>query len=133
MADAGGQIAYTDHDVTAGRSYEYAVGIMVDGREEIAGQVWVDIPRGSLALESVSPNPTSGKNLVVSFRLANSEPATLELVDVTGRRMAYQAVGSLGAGRHQVDLGRSRLDPGMYWIRLRQGGRMFSIKATVIR
>jgi hypothetical protein len=69
--------------------------------------------------------------VIVHFALPGDEPATLELLDVTGRRVRRQAVGTLGAGRHVVDLG-SGLKPGLYFIRLTQGGNQRVARATVI-
>jgi hypothetical protein len=133
IADNAGGIGYDDRDVAIGHTYEYAVGILSGGAEEVAGYVWVTIPGGALSLEAISPNPTSGRDFSVAFTLASSEPATLEVVDVTGRRLMGRSVGALGPGRHQVRLDERSLDPGVYWVRLSQAGRMASTKASVVR
>jgi hypothetical protein len=44
-----------------------------------------------------------------------------------------RSVGALGPGRHQVRLDERSLDPGVYWVRLSQAGRMASTKASVVR
>jgi hypothetical protein len=74
------------------------------------------------ALEPIHPNPLRGGVPRVRFSLAHDGPARLELLDVTGRRLASRDVGALGVGRHQVllDTG-ARLVPGLYWVRLTQG------------
>ena len=54
--------------------------------------------------------------------LASGEPAWIELLDVTGRRVTKREVGTLGAGTHAVRLGNdARLAAGVYLVRLRQG------------
>lgn len=74
------------------------------------------------ALDPVRPNPARGGVLTVHFVLPSAAPARLELLDVRGRRVAGREVGSLGAGRHALDLGEGRrLAPGLYWVRLQQG------------
>jgi hypothetical protein len=88
-----------------------------------------DVPRLELALHGVSPNPSRG-TLNVEFSLADAQPAWLEVLDVTGRRVAAREVGTLGPGRHRLDLRRG-LRPGIYLVRLAQGSRARVTKAVV--
>jgi hypothetical protein len=84
-----------------------------------------------LALEGVQPNPARVLGRV-TFTLPSDRPATLELLDVTGRRVAARDVGALGAGRHSVELARGRsLRAGLYLVRLTQGGTVATAKAVV--
>jgi len=132
--DAGGRLRFEDATADAGRSYEYALGMMENGREAFYGQVWVDVPLAAeLPLGRIAPNPSRGR-FTVSLSLAASAPATLEVVDVSGRRVLAREVGSLGPGAHEIDLGRDRaLETGVYWVRLTQAGRTFSRKAVVVK
>jgi hypothetical protein len=86
----------------------------------------------ALALHGAFPSPTRGP-LLVAFSLPGDGPATLELMDVAGRRVCVREVGALGAGRHVTVLhdGRS-LAGGIYFIRLRQGGRQLVARAVVL-
>ena len=60
--------------------------------------------------------------------------ATLSLVDVTGRRVRFREVGSLGRGRHVLDLAEGELLPaGVYIVRLEQGGKVASKRVSVVR
>jgi hypothetical protein len=69
----------------------------------------------------------------VSFALPTGEQAMLEIVDVAGRRAATREVGSLGAGRHTVDLGAERgLPAGVYFLRLTQGTHRATARVTVL-
>lgn len=90
-----------------------------------------DQPRLDFALHGVSPSPTRGP-LRVEFSLSGREPATLELLDVAGRRLAFRNLGSLAGGRHRVEL-REPLPAGLYLVRLSQGGRWRTAKAVVVR
>lgn len=86
-----------------------------------------------LALRALSPNPAV-ERLRVSFSLMTSDPATLELVDVTGRRLQSIHVGNLGRGAHDLEMVRGpALKPGLYVIRLTQGGSSARIKTVVAR
>jgi hypothetical protein len=73
-------------------------------------------------LEPACPNPTRGGAQAVHFGLPSAAAASLELFDAAGRRIMTRDVGSLGAGRHTLNLGEGRrLAPGLYVVRLRQG------------
>jgi hypothetical protein len=86
-----------------------------------------------LALEGARPNPARG-GLRVWFTLPSREAATLEVLDLLGRRLVSRQVGSLGPGRRSVDLGASaRWRPGIYFIRLAQGGRVLHTRAALLR
>jgi hypothetical protein len=76
----------------------------------------------AFALEGAWPNPSSGGAPAVAFRLPDGSPALLELLDVSGRRVLEREVGTLGIGRHRVNLASERrLGPGIYLLRLTQG------------
>ena len=87
--------------------------------------------RSALAIEDVSPNP-SDREMWVSFSLPSNEPATLELVDITGRIVREHSI--TGAGRKTLDLAAGpRLSPGVYLIRLTQAGRSTVKRVSVVR
>ena len=88
----------------------------------------------TFALEGVRPNPTRGNGLNVAFTLPiEATAARLELLDVSGRRVLSREVGSLGAGRHTVNLAEGRkVAPGVYWVRLTQGASWRSTRVAVI-
>ena len=70
----------------------------------------------------VRPNPARSGALTVQFGLASGAAASLELLDVAGRRIVAQELGAPGSGRHEVDLGAGRNVPaGLYFVRLKQG------------
>ena len=89
---------------------------------------------GAMALElkPPSPNPTRAGTFSVSFALPNVSPADLELIDITGRRLGDWEVGSLGTGSHTMEVGRQRLMPGIYLVRLTQAGQSLTSRVAVI-
>jgi hypothetical protein len=92
-------------------------------------------PHGDvLMLEGARPNPSHGE-LLASLSLASRGVASLELLDVGGRRWAGREVGSLGAGRHLVRLDASGERPpaGLYFLRLTQDGRALTTKVAIAR
>jgi hypothetical protein len=85
------------------------------------------------ALSGAQPNPARGGDLNVAFALPDDAPAQLELLDVSGRRVRSREVGSLGTGRHVVNLAQGRSVPaGMYWLRLSQGAQKSRKRVVVI-
>jgi hypothetical protein len=88
----------------------------------------------TLALEGAQPNPSRGEGLGIAFALPSSASARLDLLDVSGRRVATREVGTMGAGRHVVDLAAGRLlAPGLYVVRLTQGGEIRIARVAVLR
>ena len=133
--DGTGRIAYVDLDVVAGSRYGYRLGLSTADGEVIAGEIWVDVPDGSqLALRGMTPNPAPAGAGLIAFSLPDASPARLELVDVSGRQVFSREVGSLGRGDHVIQVGGARrLAPGLYLVRLTQGGRSLTAKAVAIR
>lgn len=90
-------------------------------------------PAGArLALGDPAPNPSRGA-FTVSFVLPTAAPAVLELLDVRGRRVAAQTFAGLAPGEHRARLGAAaRLAPGVYFVRLTQGGDAATRKTCVL-
>jgi hypothetical protein len=95
------------------------------------------VPRGgaAFALGGAWPNPARGTAFSISFSLANGEPATLELLDLNGRRVLSREVGGFGAGSHVLPLQRESagLAAGIYVVRLSQAGRSASSKVVLVK
>jgi hypothetical protein len=86
-----------------------------------------------LALAGARPNPTVGA-AHIWFTLPSSDPATLEMLDVAGRRVMRRDVGSLGPGPHMVMLDSSLgVKSGLYFLRLRQGEQELHGRVVLIR
>ncbi len=133
MADGTGRLAYEDRDVAPGARYAYRLAYREDGADHHTPETWVTVPRLELSLRGFTPNPSAGSPTVV-FVLAEPMAALLEVYDVAGRQVARRAVGSLGAGRHELRLDTGALLPtGVYAIRLTQAGRVLTTRGVVTR
>jgi hypothetical protein len=98
-----------------------------DDRKDLA-------PTHVLRLGTIRPNPAPSGEFDISFTLSNDSPASLDVVDVAGRRVETHDLTRLGAGEHTLRIGtRVRLSPGLYWMRLRQGERQLTSRAFVLR
>jgi hypothetical protein len=88
----------------------------------------------ALAIQGPMPNPTAGGRLSVEFTLRDGSPARLDLADVAGRLLTSKQVGTQGPGTHALDLSEAGpLRPGIYFLRLAQGGSEIRARAAVIR
>ena len=131
--DGNHRVSYTDASVIRGRTYGYRLGFPQSGGEQFAGETFVDVPMSAeFALRGARPNPSIG-SMSFAFSLADDSPATLELVDLVGRRVFTRQVGSLGTGFHIVPLNNANLPIGIYAIKLTQHGRTLSSKVTMIK
>jgi hypothetical protein len=131
--------AFEDDAVTPGGRYGYMIVVPSELGDDFGGEVWVDVPTAvgvtssatSFALDRVTPNPAT-KRFTASFVLPTAAPATLELIDLGGRRVLSRDVGAFGAGRHQIELRtEGRLRAGMYFLRLAQAGRSTSTRVVI--
>lgn len=82
-------------------------------------------------IDPVSPNPAVGE-IRLTYRLSGFAPAALDLVDAGGRRVAALSVGVYGPGEHQARFPAAGIPPGVYFVRLRQGGRLASARVTLL-
>src|ERR1044072_9281187 len=123
LADGSGGAIVTWFDGRPGATNDiYAQRVQSNG--QLGGTV-VGVPRdgrSTLPLDPGLPNPWRGGVLTLSFTLPTGSPATLDVIDVAGRRAAGQAFGSPGPGRQSVRLRPgAHVAPGIYLVQLRQG------------
>jgi hypothetical protein len=82
---------------------------------------------------AISPNPARGE-FTLRWSVPASGPATIDLLDVAGRRVRGAPVDSRGArdGEARFD-GLEHLPAGLYWVRLRQGNQAVTKRVALIR
>lgn len=133
-ADGTGSIAYTDRQVAAGTRYAYRLRWSEHDATRTTSDVWVETPSLlRFALHGLQPNPSRGA-AYAAFTLPSWAGGELELLDVTGRRVASREIGSLGPGRHVVRLDeRETVPPGLYLVRLRWSDREATARGVVMR
>jgi hypothetical protein len=84
--DAQNMVNVVDANVSGGSRYSYRLGLVQGGREYFAGQTWVDVPvSAEFAIGRVFPSPAKS-GFSVSFSLPSNAPATLDVIDLAGRR-----------------------------------------------
>jgi predicted lipoprotein with Yx(FWY)xxD motif len=125
------RLRYEDTSVQPGERYAYRLRYVDEGAERVSAETWVNVPTGvQLALDGFTPNP-AGRTPTVSLALSQAGQATLELIDVAGRRRMTREVGSLGPGRHLVRFDDAALDAGVYIIRLRTSERELGVRGVI--
>ena len=135
-----GHLVYDDATVQAGNGYSYLAAVSSQRGETFGGESFVQVPSTTavdpgravdFALMGASPNPAVNQ-MSVSFVLTSEEPASLELLDVSGRRVLERPVGALGAGAHSIDITTAgRIPAGLYFLRLKQAGRVASSRVAI--
>jgi len=65
--------------------------------------------------------------------LPGAGPATIEVFDVTGRRLVQRTLAATAPGTQLIEAGEGRhFDPGVYWVTLRQGARPPARRMVVV-
>lgn len=98
------------------------------GVGEVAGR--------ALRFLGATPNPVQGR-ASFAFELAEPGEASLEVFDLSGRRVHERDLGRVRAGMHRVEWDtRARggvLDAGVYFARLHAGGQTLTRRFSVLR
>ena len=132
FADGSGRIQHRDSNVEGGGRYGYRLSYLIEGGRGLTTETWIEVPPPTrLTLEGLLPTPTRGE-AQVWFTLGSGDPATLEMLDLSGRRALERHVGGQGAGRQALRLDVSAIAPGVYWLRLRQGAVALTRRAVVL-
>lgn len=101
----------------------------------IVPQNLLDAPAGPravvLAIRSIAPNPARGV-MAITLALPSAAPATLELLDVAGRRVRSERVSAEAGGEARVEWRNVGLAAGVYVLRVEQGGRKVTAKVAVL-
>ena len=124
LAAGSARVRISDARVSAadGSDQPFTIG------PEVPLAVQTDPPlRPALSVE----NPSLDR-LNVRVRFVDWSSATLEVLDVGGRRVLLRRIGDLGPGDHALGLGHT-LRAGIYVVRLTQGATRIAKKAVVVR
>jgi spore coat protein A len=76
---------------------------------------------------------TEGGRAMVEYTLAEPGEVTLAIFDVAGRRVASLADGVQGTGVHQAFFELQHMAHGIYFVRMRAGGRVFVRVIPILR
>lgn len=102
------------------------------GTSSTLGTGPVAVATGAPRLSAVYPDPAFAE-FTVGYELGSTVPATIQLLDAAGRVVLARDLES-GAGARQTVMHRTAdMRPGVYWLRLVQGGQMSSKRVVFVR
>jgi len=128
-----GRLEFEDGTVRPGERYAYRLAWLEGADVLRSSESWVQVPSGyRLAVNGFQPNPSPG-DAPVSFSLPVAGSGSIEVIDVTGRRVASKSFAKLAAGLHRLPLGGAGLAPGVYVLRLTFGDRTVVTRGAVVR
>ena len=136
VAGASQELVFTDSDAQPGARVLYQLVADTVSNEPLSDVIRVEFPGTPvLALGLEGPNPIAGaREIVARFRLGGSTPATLELIDLNGRTVRRRVLEPAEALYRSQSLGRaSEFPPGIYWLRIVQGGQTARVKVALVR
>ena len=122
--DGAGWLHLIDRSAQPGASYRYRLGIADGGAERFSSEIAVTMPAGvELAVGVVGGQPSTGP-LTVRLSLPSRSPVRLEAIDPSGRRVFSRELAGLPSGVSTMRVAEADgLAPGVYFLRLTQGGR----------
>ena len=131
---SGPFVTFVDREVVAGGRYAYRLTVIAGKEVSTSAEVWIDVPAGpSFSLAGFSPNPAT-REARVAFSLADRAPASIDVVDLGGRRVASRRIDSPTPGAQTIAIApQGGLSPGLYFVRLTQGSRTLTVRGTVMR
>jgi hypothetical protein len=129
-----GTLAYDDRAVEPAHRYGYRLAIVTSGGVQHTSETWVTVPgHAMLSLAGAQSTPVSG-DVALTFSLPDGAPATLELMDLAGRRVWSREVGAMGAGSHTVRVDEAAgLPSGIYLARLTRQAQSLRAKLAIVR
>lgn len=128
-----GYLVLEDRSVAPGTRYGYRLGLPDDGGERFLGETWLDVPvPATLAIHGLISGSADG-DVSAAFSLPEPASGSLELLDLSGRRLRSVDLAGFGAGRHAAVLGRTAAFPsGIYLLRLRHPAGERVAKCAII-
>jgi len=84
---------------------------LIDGVNLSAAKAWVG---------QNYPNPFRGST-VIDYELTSASEVSFSVMDLTGRKVMYNTLGQMPAGKHTFTLETSKLEAGMYFYTLEAG------------
>lgn len=127
---------YTDESISSNGLYYYRLKSVNDAMESwytdsvsVNLTVGIDPSRAGLHGFKVFPNPVSGEARLY-FSLTEKTFVDLSVLELSGRHLMQLEKIVLPSGEHQLIFDASRLEAGMYFIRLKAGDRI-SLKKII--
>jgi hypothetical protein len=131
------QFTLRDYSIEPGGAYTYRVAIFEDGKAAASFETDLQTPALPLALHQNHPNPFNPVT-TIGYSLPSASHVTLEIYDVSGRRIARLVNETQKGGAHTIEWGGldEQGNPacsGIYIYRLKAGKEVISHKMVLLR
>ncbi len=128
---------YVDSTIAAYTTYDYTLeAVTLNGGEERYGPLRVKAEGKtkplSFTLTQNFPNPAR-ETTTIAYTLAESGDVTLNVFDLSGRKVATVAEGYRSAGENEATLDTGTLAAGVYIYRLRVGDKVATKRLAVVK
>lgn len=134
LTPANGTMAFQDRGVRAGQTANYRLGVLRGDIEYVQPPFSVDVPLAPTTLEMSRVRAIPGSQMIhVTVAVPGTSPVKLELLDIAGRRVAFQRLSGLEVGEHDLRLPTPGLAPGVYFLRVSQVSQFRSTKFVYLR
>lgn len=133
VTTGGSHVDWLDADAPPTRIGYRLVFSGAEGRST-AGETWASAGVAlSFGIRTVGPNPASD-HAMVTFALAERQSASIDVIDLAGRRVFSRDLGSLEPGEHRFPItGLAGLPTGMYHVRLTSRSGLATSRLMVVR
>ncbi|MEW6467982.1 MAG: T9SS type A sorting domain-containing protein [Bacteroidota bacterium] len=81
----------------------------------------------------IFPNPATAAVAALSYTLTRQSEVSFELINILGEKVSHTIIGEQAPGKYEHTLDLSSLSPGVYFIKLRAGEAVETVKLTVSR
>jgi len=134
VADGTGYLTFNDGSVEDRLRYEYRLGILEPGGEEILlGDTWVEPFAVAFAITGRIVNPSIGGRVSLTVSLPPLKSADVQLFDVTGREVEAIRLAGGNGGDQTIGFGsEQRLRPGVYMVSVASGGASLRRRVVVL-
>jgi hypothetical protein len=128
-----GALELEDRGVLPGAHVVYRLAIEKQGVTVSLEETAIDIPLPMPLTLRFVRTEDRGRTIRINYVLETHDRASLEILDVAGRRMLTRDLGSPGAGEHELRIASEPLPAGIYFTRLHQNQRVRTARLTLIR
>ncbi len=91
-----------------------------------------DIQSALVSLGQNYPNPTS-QGTTIEYELAESTPVSFEVMDMAGRTVISNHLGTLSTGKHTYHLETTDLEQGVYFYTIKAGSFVQTKRMTIVK
>lgn len=125
---------YLDQNIEKGNTYTYLLADMSYHMEEFRHKDLVRtvfIPEGMILGEAY-PNPFNPR-CIIPFNIDTQSRVVMDIMDLSGRKVRTLANEIYSPGSHKIEINEPSLRSGVYFLRVRANGRIYTQKLLLMK